>query len=1498
MHSSFHSIPDPSKKGHVPKSAHDSETFDADGTIHVDGLVGSATISPCGRDIALASPEGLAIIDLDSPYSPPRRLSSHGMPWLVVDVQWSPFAARDYWVASTANHRCLVWNLNLREDSATGAIEHSLQGHSRAITDINFSAHHPDILATCAVDGYVHSWDLRRPKQPVLTFCDWFAGATQVKYNRQDPYVLASSHDRWLHIWDERKPSMPLKSISAHTSKIYGLDWNRSRATHIVTCSVDKSIKFWDYAGSDEPERIIRTDFPVWRARHTPFGWGLLAMPQNDPGNLYLYDVRRDEGEPLDDAVNPRTIFPGHGTHKVKEFLWRSRGTVTDEGIDNRGFQLVSWGEDNELRLQRVDEPTLESVGHVKGGPARKFNLTRKGAAYKTYRAVDDHAHREKKSATMSDPRPGSGGGHVRRSALTMGMQTMSSHYPRSGSGIPSWKGPSMKAKSATGKIIDRGLDQVGWMKGISMSKKSAMIGPSQRKESRDSTMFGHHFHDEHWGEPETLQEEIIRVSQQLPNVKWDNVDMDSLTLKASLKGPWGADGDTIFIKVKVDIPGNYPKSRAPKFIVEKTALMSDQIYKKLDQEIHQLISQFAKKRQNCLEVAFSYLLGEIDLSTSDSLFKNVKDLDDDMGGLADESSSEEEDTDIPAGGSATMSQELTASTELDATLAPINRPTIPPMPRFCGGRFSNDGRLVCFFPTKEEKAKNASFFPSSDSYRERPKGEPSFAGFGRLQQESSVPRNRYANDDVSATEDQSDSEDTEGSSSSSDSETTYMHKINMWYLPGRRFRKTFSGSYSMHSSGGGTGIGTGTGTGTSRRRPGKPKNIISIHDVSNELPSKPEFAQEYCIFGDGAEVCEHNAAVAEKYGRSGLVDIWKYAALLLRKDIPLELLGGGQNRRSVLVIAKDAVARLGDARPSSRNSDSVALTGRVKWGYHPLAKGLIDDLFDYFEKLADIQMLAMLSCIFSESSNEDSVAYAESHLPQPETPLPMKAPSFSLDYFPTDASIWHHHYNYKSQANSAISTPKTVHTPVNIAGSYGSEEIAWGGEPKSNSYSCGETPPTTTPREPDGDPTQSLATSPDNRLLTRANTALSAGLASFPRAFASVASTSPPSRKRPSPGDTFLSNLAPTNITWGGSTILGPTSEPSGTARNSYSDDDMRNDDALPLVCYGISTVMEDQSPFDDDGWLGTPFLEPSRYPIYASYRHAYAEMLQMWRQPLARLEILKFNVLKDPSDLHTTSFASSRATSYHDFYHNNEEINNTSISHNDAGSPIVLGKRELLQSLITSDRGIDVTGICRVHETHLDPIRSTYASATCGGAVGTCDRCKRTQTQLLCVFCSEPMDALYPPCLSCGCASHDTCIAEWHAAGETECPAGDECDCAEEASTGQIETWAAILGALRQGKIRKPSDVGLEASQLAADKRGGSIDKHDWEKIASGAFIPLADGQGKPLDPYQFQTPMSAARISLGNKLRKSAGNWGSTSSLRKKSGSGSGSGSASRR
>ncbi|KAI1812171.1 hypothetical protein GGS20DRAFT_591982 [Poronia punctata] len=1491
MPSTFDYPLDVSKRSKTLKSAYDSETFDADVTIHVDGLVGSATISPSGRDVALASPEGLAIIDLDSPFSPPRRLSTHGLPWLVVDVQWSPFAARDYWVASTANHRCLVWNLSLREDSASGAIEHSLQGHSRAITDVNFSAHHPDILATCAVDGYVHTWDLRKPKQPVLTFCDWFAGATQVKYNRQDPFILASSHDRWLHIWDERNPSVPLKSISAHTSKIYGVDWNRTEATKVATCSLDKSIKIWDYAASDEPASVIKTEFPVWRARHTPFGWGLLAMPQTDPGNLYLYDLGRNANE--NEIVDPVTVFPGHGNHKVKEFLWRTRGGVAD-GTDNREFQLVSWGEDNQLRLHKAEPKILQSVGHVKGGEALNIPITRKGAAYKTYRAIDDHSARERRAASMSDPRPGSGGGHYMRSALTLGMQTMSAHTPRP-KRVTGWKGHSMKVQPAAAKGNDRHHDQLGWMRGITLNKrKASVISTPQRKDSKDSTMFGPSFHNERWGEPETLQEEILRVNQQLPNVQWDNVDMESLTLRASLKGPWGADGDTIYIKVRVDVPARYPKARAPKFVIEKTALMADKVHKRLDEEVNQLAQQFSKKHQNCLDVAFSYLLGEIDLSSSDTFFKNVRDLDDDFDGIEDDSSSEDEENDIPPGGSAimTMSQELSASTELDATLGPIYRPTIPPNPRTCGARFSNDGRLVCFFRTKEDKIR--TLFTPTDGFRERARDEPTFSGFGRLQQDSTPPRHRTLNDD-SMTEDHSDSDASEASSSSSsDSETTYLNKINMWYLPGRRFRKALSGTYSVHSSGGGTGVGTGTGTAASRRRAARPKNVVSIYNLADDLPSKRELASEYSIFGDGPDVCEHNAYVAEKYGRHDLVDVWRYAGLLLRRDIPLELLEHEKQRDTILVIAKDAIARFSGDKPNSGGLlDNNTLTGRVKWGHHPLATGLIRELFEYFEQLGDVQMLAMLSCIFSESTAEDSIAYAESQLAQPETPLPMKAPSFSLDYFPVDASLWHSNQtnlNYKSQANSALSTPKTLHTPLHIVGSYGSDEF-WPGEPESTSYSCGDTPPSRTPRgeHPETDPTQSLSTSPENRLLRRANTAFSSGLASIQRPFASAASTSPPTRKRVSPAETFLNNLTPSNITWGGSTTIGPVSEPSMTARNSMSDDEYRREDNSTLVCYGISAQVEDQSIFDDDGWLAVPFLEPSRNSLWTSYRCAYAEMLQMWNLPLARLEVLKFNVLMDnPSTAHSLLFGSAGTEGFYSSYqsntidsnnnNNNNNNNITAISQNvqqqqqqqqqQQHYPIAVGKKEQLQALVQSSRGIDIRGICRVHEIHLDPIRSSESHATVGGGVGTCERCKRTQKQMLCVFCREPIDALYPPCLACGCTIHDNCLGEWHEAEESECPAGDECDCVREAMNGQIETIAAMMGALRLGKFKPQRE-----------------DDGGWENVENNKEISHHHHHHQHHQHQQQQQPLSAARISLGSRLRKSAGTWGSSSTLRRK-------------
>jgi len=1392
----------------------------------------------------------------------------------VVDVQWSPFAARDYWVASTANHRCLVWNLNKRDDSSSGAIEHSLQAHSRAITDINFSAHHPDSLATCAVDGYVYCWDLRRPRQPVLAFCDWFAGATQVKYNRQDPFVLASAHDRWLHIWDIRRSAEPLKTISAHTSKIYGIDWNRTDSSRLVTCSLDKSIKFWDYTKDDEsPQRVIRTDFPVWRARHTPFGHGLLAMPQTEPGNLFLYDQRPDPDTPMDGAVKPVAVFPGHGSHKAKEFLWRSRGGVNHEGVDNREFQLVSWGEDNELRLHKVEHELLESVGHVRGTPLmKKLVLTRKGATYKTFRTVDDAVHRDRRSPTMSD-RPGSGG-PIRQSALSIGLNTGAR---RSG---PSWRATSMKATTNRTKHVDKTQLQIGWMKGISMSKRKSSSDAPDRAGPEESGLFSAGY-DGGWGEPEAIQDEFLRISNQLPNVRWENIDMDALILNASLKGPWGVHHETIFIKVRVDIPTTYPKTKAPTFYVEKSSFMPEETRHRIEHELHELADRFLQRKQNCLYMAFTYLLGEVDLESSTAFFNNVRDLDDDMDALADESSSEEDESDMPTGGSASMSQELSASTELDpsATLVSAQRQAVTPLPFFCGARFSNDGRLVCFFPTKEEKAKALFALPHPDSYKERPKGEPTFAGFGRLAHDSPPPKHRF-HDETSATDDQSGESDDTDSTSSTDSEPTTVHKINMWYQPGRRFRKTWSANESIRSSGGGTGAGTGTGTGTSRRRPGKPKNVVSIHNLQHEIPSKKHLAQEYAIFGDGADVCSHNAAVAEKYGHQDLVHVWKYAALLLRRDIPLEIHDLQYSGQPVLVIAKDAVARAkqegGEGKAASPGS---ILAGRVRWGYHPLARDLIADLFDYYEKIADIQMLATLACIFGDYSIEEEAAIAASHLPQPKTPLPMKAPSFSLEYFPTDPALWN--LNYKSQPSSAITTPRTSNTPALYSDPPSSDEIPGSVEPKSHSYSCGETPPNPARehlRERDVSQTQSLSTSPNNRLFHRSNSTVAAAIAaSLPRALAGIVSSSPPDhiRKRPSPAETTLSNLTPNAIAWAGSTLSVAGPDTPGTSQTSFSDDDYWKGDLFSMVPVAVSCVPENQGLFDDDGWMSTPLIERNHFQLYSNYRYAYAEMLQMWGQPLSRLEIMKFDVLKEDT---LSSSGAASSTYPEDSVHNNTPFYPTGAT--SPTSPFA-DRRGVFQELLTSGRGLDVTGFCRIHPgVPLEPAEylrprspsvpahhrshSPPALPVVNGAVGVCHRCTAEgehadlvpQTEMECVYCWEPVIGLYAPCLACGCVSHEACLDEWHAMGAAECPVGHDCRCVEEASSEAVGSWAGLRAAalLAGGKARDRD----------RDRGGGG----DSSAARPGAMprLPRSRRKSAPADAAKFHILRSRMNDSSG--------------------------------
>ncbi|KAG8889459.1 hypothetical protein FRC00_014497, partial [Tulasnella sp. 408] len=155
---------------------------------------------------------------------------------------------------------------------------------------------------------------------------------------------------------DPQKGSLPLIALRAHQgAKIYGIDWSRKTRNEIVTCSLDKTIKFWtldslsarvgdvdqpqanitqlypqsEYfdsghgagkLGSDDepkPRSVIHTRYPVWRARHVPFGYGVLALPQRGETALEMWSP--------DQTDQPVHTVEGH-TDVVKEYVWRFKG--------------------------------------------------------------------------------------------------------------------------------------------------------------------------------------------------------------------------------------------------------------------------------------------------------------------------------------------------------------------------------------------------------------------------------------------------------------------------------------------------------------------------------------------------------------------------------------------------------------------------------------------------------------------------------------------------------------------------------------------------------------------------------------------------------------------------------------------------------------------------------------------------------------------------------------------------------------------------------------------------------------------------------------------------------------------------------------------------------------------------------------------------------------------------------------------------------------------
>lgn len=492
---------------------------------------------------------------------------------------------------------------------------------------------------------------------------------------------------------------------------------------------------------------------------------------------------------------------------------------------------------------------------------------------------------------------------------------------------------------------------------------------------------------------------------------------------------------------------------------------------------------------------------------------------------------------------------------------------------------------------------------------------------------------------------------------------------------------------------------------------------------------------------------------------------------------------------------------------------------------------------FRYFERLADVQMLALLACVFSEhpitrTSRQSSVlvkkpmrsgefAHYLQSSPVATSEVYPSLQSF-VDYYPSREVAWSLHQPLLPKVSKVHGTQLLGSTPHSTGSSVGAST-----SDPNTPFSTGVTPPQSyRPSrinfERSNSQSQILSTSPEQyRLAHRSSSNLASAFASVsfsrPFSFAASASSSPPapySKKRPSPVGSYAAGPASLGVTWGGSSVFGWSStitegpKPISDLSNSEYEEDM-----LGTKEPSIGIRLKNQDLFDLEGHASVPLLDPDDEWKYQAYRNSYANMLTVWGMPMASCEVLKYNQLSKPP----------------------------------RNAPIHMGK-DLDTSLITLGRG-SKKAVDASDEERL-VVRWMRTCTTCGkvashGRAGSHDisKCsvrKKKQSIMSCVLCTEIVVGLSSPCLACGHVVHSACRSQILASDldtRGECISGCGCVCADHVVV-EVETAPDPLSSV-------PSTRTLMGAN--EQEQHGWLDDQDddlWEDVA--AYESLAKNLG----------------------------------------------------
>ena len=401
-----------------------------------------------------------------------------------------------------------------------------------------------------------------------------------------------------------------------------------------------------------------------------------------------------------------------------------------------------------------------------------------------------------------------------------------------------------------------------------------------------------------------------------------------------------------------------------------------------------------------------------------------------------------------------------------------------------------------------------------------------------------------------------------------------------------------------------------------------QPKYVLSVRDVGFEhLPHPRNLAAEYRVSRtpgeSSAQLCAHNASVANRASLESVAEMWSLMGLLLDDQVPLEVLS--EDNDDILLAARNSnhLTANRSETPSLELYPPTGQRGKLSWANHPMGGAwLVRKLLQWAESRADIQLLALFSGVLAEGKLPTSGAPPESPVATLATfsehgasdgkadrrrssarPIPMlRSDSTATSVAVSDSPI-------KPPSSSAVAPPDTPFVP-----------------------SVFGTPPL--PFSTGGKLSLSGSVSPEH---PRASFSAAARYyASSITDRLSFSGESPPFRRTDSMPSSHLELSTSFPSSWAKSISFASSA---GTTRTGYylsksyesdasgpASDKTVDESSIPPTPHtrptGVTVTLKNRAHFSDDGLGPAPptFIPPDLLPLCQSWCRHYAKQLRSW--------------------------------------------------------------------------------------------------------------------------------------------------------------------------------------------------------------------------------------------------------------------------------------------